>query len=225
MRTAGQASRPRLSPPVSIRGAALKKEANVLKRTKKLVVTAMMVAIMEILIWTPIGMIIIPPISATTAHIPVIVCAILEGPVAGALVGLAFGATSMLRAATSPNFLDILFLNPLVGMLPRMLIGITSYYSFVLLKKVLGGLFAKGNAAASFLAGCVGSMTNTLGCMGMIYLLYARDVTENMGISADKFVTGVIVTYGTPEMLVAGVMVAAVATVVLNTFYKNEDRN
>lgn len=198
----------------------MKKEANVSKGTRELVVTAMMVAIMEILVWTPVGMIIIPPISVTVSHIPIIVCALLEGPLAGAFVGLAFGVTTMVRAATSPNFLDLLFLNPLISVLPRMLIAFTSYYSFVLLRKVLGGLFSKGNVVSCFIAGCIGSMTNTVGCLGMLYLIYAKRILDEIGTDAGNLFIGIVTGAGLIEMLVVAVIVTAVTPAVMKVFYR-----
>lgn len=198
----------------------MKREANVSERTRKVVVTAMMIAIMEILSFTPLGMLIIPPISATTAHVPVIIAALLEGPVSGVCVGLALGLTSIFRAMSSPNFLDLLFLNPLVSVLPRILIPLTAYFTYKILKGVLGGLFAKGGLVATFLAGCVGSMTNTIGCMGMIYLIYAQKVLENTGEAAGTVLGGIIITYGIVEMLVAAFITAVVTPVIRKIFYK-----
>ena len=63
-------------------------------------------------------------VSATTMHIPVIIGAVLEGPVVGALIGLVFGVTSLIRAAVAPNGpIDPLFINPLLSVLPRLFIG------------------------------------------------------------------------------------------------------
>ena len=46
---------------------------------------------------TPLGFIPLGPLNATIMHIPVIIGAILEGPLVGITVGLIFGATSLLR--------------------------------------------------------------------------------------------------------------------------------
>jgi uncharacterized membrane protein len=63
-------------------------------------------------------------------HIPVIIGAIMEGPVVGGLVGLIFGLFSIFQALTNPTPVSFVFLNPLVSVVPRVLIGITSYYVF-----------------------------------------------------------------------------------------------
>jgi uncharacterized membrane protein len=70
-----------------------------------------------------------PAGSATTMHIPVIVAAMLEGPVVGALVGAIFGFFSFTRA-TIP-----IFKNPLIAFGPRILIGVVAFLIFVALQR------------------------------------------------------------------------------------------
>ncbi|WDV45503.1 ECF transporter S component [Clostridiaceae bacterium M8S5] len=103
---------------------------------KKLAIIGMLGAISIVLGLTPLGFIPIGPTSATIMHIPVIIGAILEGPIVGMLVGLIFGASSLFRAATNPSPVSFVFLNPLVSILPRVLIGVTSYYAYIAFKKV-----------------------------------------------------------------------------------------
>ena len=57
---------------------------------------AMLSAITAVLTFTPIGPIPLPPplLSATTVHLPVILAALVEGPVVGLVVGLVFGLCS-----------------------------------------------------------------------------------------------------------------------------------
>ena len=56
------------------------------KDTRYLVSVALMAAIVILLANTPLGMIQLPIIKATTVHIPVIIGAILLGPSAGAIL-------------------------------------------------------------------------------------------------------------------------------------------
>ena len=58
------------------------------EKLRKLVVSSMLGAITVVLGLTPLGLIPLGIINATTMHIPVIVGAILEGPVVGASIGL-----------------------------------------------------------------------------------------------------------------------------------------
>src|SRR3712207_8707976 len=62
-------------------------------------------------------------------HIPAIVGGVLEGPVVGILAGLIFGIFSFLYAE-SP-----VFANPIVAILPRLLIGVVAWAVFVGLRR------------------------------------------------------------------------------------------
>ena len=64
---------------------------NTRNRTQYLVSLALMAAIVILLANTPLGMIQLPVIKATTVHIPVIIGAVLLGPAAGAVLGAVFG--------------------------------------------------------------------------------------------------------------------------------------
>jgi len=103
---------------------------------RKLTIVGILGAISAVLGLTPIGFIPVGPTNATIMHIPVIIGAIVEGPIVGMLVGLIFGVFSMIRAITAPTVISPVFYNPLVSILPRVLVGLTAYYSFVLFKKL-----------------------------------------------------------------------------------------
>ena len=107
------------------------------RKTKKLEVRKMAIigvlaAISIMLSMTPLGFIPIGPLNLTIMHIPVIIGAILEGPMVGITVGAIFGATSLLRAFTMPTITSFVLMNPLVSILPRVLIGIVAYYVYKL---------------------------------------------------------------------------------------------
>ncbi|MGI6627102.1 MAG: ECF transporter S component [Bacillota bacterium] len=76
-----------------------------------------------------------PAGSATTMHIPTILAGIFEGPVAGGIVGAIFGGFSFWRAQTQANpVAKLMFTNPLIAFLPRILIGVVSHYVYSLAK-------------------------------------------------------------------------------------------
>lgn len=107
------------------------------RKTKKLEVRKMAIigvlaAISIMLSMTPLGFIPLGPVNATIMHIPVIIGAVLEGPLVGITVGLIFGATSLFRALTMPTITSFALINPLVSILPRVLIGIVAYYVYKL---------------------------------------------------------------------------------------------
>ena len=153
------------------------------------------------------------PIKATIMHIPVIIGAIVEGPVVGAIIGLIFGLTSLWNAITQPVTLSPLFLNPLVSVLPRILIGVVAYYVYQGVYKISKRVYASG-----FIAGIIGSLTNTAGVLGMIYILYADKylgLIEQKGANAAKLLFGIVLTSGIPEALVAGLIVSAVSVALI----------
>ncbi|MDI3317945.1 MAG: ECF transporter S component [Bacillota bacterium] len=102
-------------------------------RTRSLVVTALMGALVVVLGLTPLGFIPVPTPagSATTIHIPVILAALAEGPLAGAWAGLLFGTFSYWQALThaANPVARVMFSDPLVAFVPRILIGLVAYAS------------------------------------------------------------------------------------------------
>lgn len=103
---------------------------------RKMAIVGVLGAISAVLGMTPLGFIPVGPTRATIMHIPVIIGAIMEGPVVGAFVGLIFGVFSIFQAITNPTPVSVVFLNPLVSVLPRILIGIVTYYVYNSLKRL-----------------------------------------------------------------------------------------
>lgn len=189
---------------------SVNKRLNVRKMTVIGVLSAIsiMMSMLPFIGYIPIG-----PIKATIMHIPVIIGAIIEGPVVGATIGLIFGLTSLWNAITQPVILSPLFLNPLVSVLPRILIGIIAYYVYQGVYKLTKKVYASG-----FVAGLIGSLVNTVGVLGMIYVLYAEKyltLIEQQGASAGKLLLGVAFTSGVPEALVAALIVSAVSVALI----------
>jgi uncharacterized membrane protein len=181
-------------------------------RTRKIVIAGVLSAISILLAVTPIGYLItIAGVSATTMHIPVIIGAILEGPVVGALIGLVFGVTSLIRAAVAPNGpIDPLFINPLLSVLPRLFIGPVAWLVWRALRRwPVVGLAASGAA---------GSITNTVLVLGMLGLFLPANfkLSDQLvlnGATKWPFLAGVATTSGVLEMIVSAVVVVAVLVI------------
>ena len=177
---------------------------------RKMTVIGVLSAISIMMSMLPfIGYIPIGPTKATIMHIPVIIGAIIEGPVVGATIGLIFGLTSLWNAMTQPTITSIFFLNPLVSILPRVLIGVVAYYVYQGIYKISKKVYAAG-----FMAGLIGSLANTVGVLGMIYVLYADKYMERIGqagADAGKWLFTLAATNGVPEALVAALIVSAVS--------------
>ena len=186
--------------------ASAQRRLNVRKMTVIGVLSAIsiMMSMLPFIGYIPIG-----PTKATIMHVPVIIGAIIEGPVVGATIGLIFGLTSLWNAMTQPTITSIFFLNPLVSILPRVLIGVVAYYVYQGIYKISKKVYAAG-----FMAGLVGSLANTVGVLGMIYVLYADKYMERIGqagANAGKWLFTLAATNGVPEALVAALIVSAVS--------------
>jgi uncharacterized membrane protein len=133
-------------------------------RTRKIVVAGVLSAITIILGITKWGF--IPGFSGfsiTIMPVPVIIGAILEGPIVGFVIGLIFGLFSLLQAAIAPNGPgDVIFTNPLISVLPRLFIGPIAWLVWIALRRIpIVGLV---------IAGVAGSMTNTILVVSIICL-------------------------------------------------------
>lgn len=162
-----------------------------------------------------LAFILVPGLSVqiTIMHIPVIIGAILEGPVVGAFIGLIFGLTSLYTATFTPLPIAFAFLNPLVSVLPRILIGIVSYYVYKGTMKIMKG---KETGFSAGVASVAGTLTNTIGVLGMIYILYAKRFLEALGIDLPPFigVFGLAMPNAPLELLAAVLLVTPVVVAV-----------
>lgn len=188
--------------------ASTRKKVNV----RRMTIISLLSAISIMLSMIPLGYIQIGPVAITTMCIPVIIGGIIEGPMVGMIVGFIFGLTSMFRGMagmagpTSP-----IFINPLVSVLPRIFIGLVSYYSFKLSMKIIKNTYVSG-----LIAGGMASITNTVGVLGMIYVLYAAEYAEALGQSAGTakaLLMGIATTNGIAEALGGALVVSAVVVV------------
>lgn len=188
---------------------------------RRLATIALLGAISVVLSSTPLGYIPLGILQITLMHIPVIIAAIIEGPMAGMIVGLIFGVSSIVTGLSTP--LAPVFINPLVSVFPRVLIGLVSAYVYKGLSRVQRleetvhkGLTKKDKvlrACAVPLAAAAGTATNTVGVLGMIYLVAAPQFTHINGITMEnlgKILIGVAATNGVAEVIAAVVIITAV---------------
>jgi uncharacterized membrane protein len=130
---------------------------------RKIVVAGALGAVSIALMLTPLGM--IPwfaGASLTIVHVPVIIGAVLEGPVVGMIVGAIFGVSALVRAAVAPQGpIDAFFVNPAVSVLPRILIGLAAWAAYRAFRGKLPSLAAVVSALA-------GSLTNSLLVLGCL---------------------------------------------------------
>ncbi len=127
---------------------------------RQIVIAGILGGIAIFLGYTRLGFIPVPNLAgnATIMHVPAILGGALEGPIVGTIVGGIFGIFSFIQAEV-PFFRD-----PLVSILPRLLIGIVAWAVFM-------GLRRRSVDLASAAAGVLGSLSNTVGVLGMAVLL------------------------------------------------------
>ncbi len=166
--------------------------------------------------------------NATIMHVPVIIGALLLGPKYGAYFGLVFGMTSLIKATLTPSVTSFVFSpfvtiggnsgnmwSVVIAIVPRVLIGVAAYYMYEFVMKVAGNV--KGSQTiALWLAGIAGAMTNTLLVMNGIYIFFGKSyVAASNGAVENvyKFILGIILSFGIPEAIVAGILTTAVVKV------------
>ena len=160
------------------------------QKTRKLVVAGMLSGITMVLGLTPLGIIPIGPLNATILHVPVIIGAVLEGPVVGFVVGLIFGLFSLYRAAVGGSVLAPLFLNPVVTILPRVLIGPVAYYVYrglthLTKKRALPAFPKRIGLATSERAAAFGDVRRTLARrMPWVQIGFAEAAVQGPGAAA-----------------------------------------
>ena len=199
--------------------------------TRWMVSVALMAAIVIVLANTPLGMIQLPIIKATTVHIPVILGAILLGPGAGAILGAVFGICSLVSNTMAPTLLSFAF-SPFLsttgipGALKaiwisvgcRILIGVAAGWLWVLFTKIKLNQFI-----ALPIVGFVGSMVNTVTVMGSIYFLFAQQYAEAKEVALTAvfgLVMGTVTASGIPEAISAAILVLALGNVLVVVFRK-----
>lgn len=182
---------------------------------------SMLVAILIIQTFVPVlGYIPLGPIDITIVHITVILAAVLFGSKTGLAIGTAWGLLSMLRAYTQLNPLNIVFLNPLISVVPRMLVG---WVSGLLYQAIKGRL---SDRWAYTITALVGTLMNTVLVLGGIYVFAAETYANALGVS-DSALLGilgtVIATNGVIEVI-ASMIILPIVSVPLARALKGRNR-
>ncbi|KRK81013.1 ECF transporter S component [Companilactobacillus nodensis] len=154
-------------------------------------------------------------INITIIHITVIVAAIVLGPKDGAIVGLVWGLGTMVRAFTSPTSIidTTVFTNPIVAVLPRVIVGLVAGYIYLALKNRF-----KKRMVSMGIAAAVGSLTNTLLVLGLMRVMYASALSQAYTTQTDllnKLLLIIIGTNGIPEMIAAIIIAPAISAAIL----------
>ena len=143
-------------------------------------------------------------LSITIIHIPVIIGAILVGPIGGLVLGATWGITSWHYATMLGTPEAAIFVNPLVSIVPRIFVGLIISYSALGLRKLIKAEFAR-----HLIVAIIGALSNTVLVLSAIFLFASSGlVTFNQGLA--NIFTIVISLNGSLEILAAGFVVPIV---------------
>lgn len=183
----------------------MKKNRNVFQMT----IVSMLIAILIIQTFVPIlGYIPLGPIDVTIVHITVILAAVLFGSKTGLIVGTSWGLLSMLRAYVQPTPFNIVFLNPLISVVPRMLVGWVSGLLFQAIKNRLSERWSYT------LTALVGTLMNTVLVLGGIYVFAAESYANALGVSQNALLSAlgaVVATNGVIEVIASMIILPLVS--------------
>lgn len=189
---------------------------NTNQKTLYMVELALMVAIIFIMAFTPLGYLQFGGLSVTFLTVPVAVGAIILGPKGGAVCGLAFGITSFMQAmmGTSAFSVMLMNINPvgtfITCLIPRILEGWLCGLIFMALKK----LWKNGSY---FVASLACPLLNTLFFMSFLVVFfyntdYIQGIVETLGVANPfAFVVAFVGVQGAVEAIVCFLVASAVS--------------
>lgn len=108
----------------------------------------------------------------------------------------------------------------IICFVPRILVGVTSYYAYVGILKLYKNK-RKGLMMALGGAGIVGALTNTLLVMNLIFVFFKDAYANVNGVANDAvytFILSIIGINGIPEAIVAAIIVAFVGRILVWKF-------
>lgn len=177
------------------------------RKTRDLVIMAVFMAIIFIQSWVPtLGYISFGAISLTFIHVTVIIATLWLGTKNGMIIGGVWGITAMIIAyLRGTPFERLVFTNPLISVLPRLLMPL-------ILGLIASYLFKKGvgDKLVGMVGGVLGSLLNTLFVLSAVGLFAGNQFigTIEGAQMSDlwSIIGGIIVSNGIPEAIFAGIL-------------------
>ena len=175
----------------------------------QLTILSMLLAILIAQTFIPmLGYIPLGPIDVTIVHITVILAAVLFGKKTGLIIGLAWGLLSMLRAYVQPTPFNVVFLNPLISVVPRLIVGWISAVVFIFLSEKISDKISYAITAA------IGTFANTFFVLGGIYLFASEAYAKALGIQESVLLGAlgtIVATNGVIEIIASVIILPLVA--------------
>ena len=194
-------------------------------RTSFMVKLALMVAIIFVMAFSPLGYLRTPGLTITFLTVPVAVGAIILGPTAGAICGAAFGLTSVVMALTGGSAFSaaLLQINPFgllfTCLVPRILEGWICGLIFQLVKK-----FSKNGAFIVASLSC--PLLNTLFFMSSLVVFfyntdYIQGFVSTFGVTNPfAFVIAFVGVQGAIEAIVCFLLAGAISRALGTALHK-----
>ena len=189
---------------------------------RTLVQFAIMLAIEAIFCFTPLGSLpALGPIVATLAMVPVVITAIMLGTKAGSLMGGFAGLFSFLVWTFMPPSPLVAFVftpfyslgefsgnfgSLLICFLPRILAGTVAGLAYSGFSNVMPNKYILCFSPSAVL----GSLTNTFGVMGGIWLFFGNQYSSIAGGAMLLIIGSTILFSGIPEAVVSAIAASAV---------------
>ena len=173
-------------------------------RVLQLTLTAVFLAVIIVMSFTPVGYLKVGLVEITLLVLPVALGAVTVGTGAGAFLGLAFGATSFIQCFGMSQFgAMMLSINPvftaIVCFLPRILLG----FCAGLLFKALAKTKIPDGVSAGITALCA-SLINTVCFVGLLIVLFGKT----------EYIMSMMESVGAKNLLLFGVAFAGVNSLV-----------
>jgi len=170
------------------------------EKVYNMTVIAVFTAIIVIMAFVPwLGYITIGAISITLIHIPVLIGGIFGGRRVSLSLGLVFGLSSLIVALTRPvTPVDLLFQNPLISVLPRVIFGWALYEIYLLFRKVI-----KQEYISIPVSMAVSTFVHTILVIGALYLFAQEEMIRIVGTTFLPLLWAIIGSNGVWEILVA----------------------
>ena len=196
------------------------------KRALFLTKLAILIAIEIIIAVTPLGSLpAIGPIVMTLAHIPVIIGAIVLGIKGGLIMGFVYGLLSFIVWTFMPPSPIAFLFTPFYSLgeisgnffslvicfVPRILIGLLTYFFIAIIFKNVKSLFFK-----TFIGATIANFICSVILLALVYVFFGQEYAMALNTPYEALIgiiTTTIVTSGIPESILGGLVAYGVVKV------------
>ena len=185
--------------------------------TKQMTVLGLMIAVLVLMSYTPLGYLNIGPLAITFNMIPVAIAAIACGPLGGAVLGAVFGLTSFGQCigigGVSAMGATLFSISPVLAFIqrfvPRFLDGWLLGYLFRWLRKA-----TKNTTLAGYITGFLSAFLNTVFFMVALVVLFGNtDYVKNLigGRNIIVFICAFVGVNAICEMISATILTGVIS--------------